>query len=62
MALEWRDNLHNFVAYLLYEGNKQKIPNCIIDAIDSAYLQGLEENENGKLSTMRDGISTPKSK
>lgn len=42
--LEWRDNLHNLIAYLLYEGDKREIPMCIIDAIDSAYLQGLEEN------------------
>ena len=41
--MEWRENIHETIKKLL---KWQVIPPIIIDAIDSAYVQGLRENPN----------------
>lgn len=47
MPLLWRENLHKVIKHILPE-YKDGIPGIIIDSIDAAYVQGLEDmtNEN----------------
>jgi hypothetical protein len=39
VKIEWRDNLHSVIKKVM---NWERIPSLIIDAIDAAYLEGLE--------------------
>lgn len=44
--LDWRKNLHDTVRFGLHTpGVLQKLPQVIIDAIDAAYVQGLEDGK-----------------
>jgi hypothetical protein len=52
--MEWRDNLHRLIKFSLQLPRKKDIPPIVIDAIDSAYLQGIKDgqakmNNSGRL-------------
>lgn len=48
---DWRKNLHNMVKYMLYPAATKDdgIPNVIVDAIDAAYVQGLEDGQSQRV-------------